>query len=216
MTVPRWPRCGHCSTRQTSASVCMSRCARSPACGSVRRRRCGSRTWISCADSCMSVARCSGLAAARWRSGSRSTGRSAWCRSRTSCSPSSRRMSSWRTGEVAVRRGRGRPAAPGHHRLSLAAHRPRGGRQRPQPALAQALLRQRPDRCRLRRCDRPAGARARERDHDPEHVMAPVAHRRGQDAQGGIGPSPGKSSALTGAARGQEGPTKRLACGSTR
>jgi integrase len=77
-----------------------------------------------------------------------------------------------------------RPAASEHRRLvaqDAARCRP-VGRQAPRPA---ALLRLRPHRGRLRRGDRPAVARPREGDDNPQHLRPPLADCRGPHEEGG-------------------------------
>ena len=89
-----------------------------------------------------------------------------------------------RQGAVALRRGGRRPTAPKHRRLLVAqdaARRRPVRHQAPRPA---ALLRLRPDRGRVRRGDRPALARPREGDDDPQHLRTPLAHRRGPYEEG--------------------------------
>lgn len=49
------------------------------------------------------------------------------------------------------------------------------------------LLRQRPDRCRVRHRHRATSDGSRVRDNHAEHVRPPLAERRGQDPSGGIG-----------------------------
>ena len=86
-----------------------------------------------------------------------------------------------RTVEVAVRRGR-QAVARQSRRLPLALN-PYGRGRRAQAARPPALLREWPDRRRRRRRHSAAGHGTRVRNDDVEHLRAPLAHSRRQDAR---------------------------------